>query len=132
MSVYAILKQSCPVYRDFWSKSGLCDIECYSENYFDQKLGILTKITKKFYNFENFENFQKMRQSLAKDCIRAIEKYEGRPCTFTVHFSLDCLISTDHPLPHRFIFSVLDHSLSFDSFALFARLNSLYWLDIFE
>ena len=76
MSVYAILKQPCPVYRDFWSKSGLCDIDSkmISENDFDQKLGILTNLTKKFCNFENFENFQKMRQSLVcqyltKDCI---------------------------------------------------------------
>ena len=45
----------------------------YSENDFDQKSGILTKLTKKIWNFENFENFEKMRhslarQSLAKDC----------------------------------------------------------------
>ena len=67
-------KRSCPVHRNFWSKSGLCDIDSYSENDFDQKFGILTKLTKNFCNFENFENFQKMRQSLArqslaKDCI---------------------------------------------------------------
>ena len=29
----------------------------YSENDFNQKLGILTKVTKKFLNFENFGNF---------------------------------------------------------------------------
>ena len=31
--------------------------QSYSENVFDQKLEILTKFTKKFWNFENFENF---------------------------------------------------------------------------
>ena len=65
-------KQSCPVYRNFWSKSGLFDIDSYSENDFDQKLGILTMLIKKILNFENFENFGKMRQSLAKDCIQSI------------------------------------------------------------
>ena len=44
-----------------------------NENVFDQKLGILTKLTKKIWNFENFGNFEKTRhflarQSLAKDC----------------------------------------------------------------
>ena len=50
------------------------EYQSYSENVFEQKLEILTKLTKKFWNLENFENFQKMRQSLvrqslAKDCI---------------------------------------------------------------
>ena len=63
------LKQSCPVYRNFWSKSGLCDIDSYSENDFDQKLGILTKPTKKNCDFENFDNFQKLRQSLARQSL---------------------------------------------------------------
>ena len=47
---------------------GLQEYQSYSENDFDQKLGILTKLIKKILNFENFENFGKMRQSLAKDC----------------------------------------------------------------
>ena len=45
------------------------EYQSYSENDFDQKLGILTKLTKKFLNFENFKNFKKMRQSLARKMI---------------------------------------------------------------
>ena len=45
----------------------------YSEKDFDQKLEILTKLTKNFRNFEIFDYFLKVRQSLAhqflaKDC----------------------------------------------------------------
>ena len=45
------------------------EYQSYSKNDFDQKLGILTKLTKKFLNFENFKNFKKMRQSLARQSL---------------------------------------------------------------
>ena len=57
----------------FLVKIRIIEFQSYSENDFEQKLGILTKVIKKFLNFENFENFGKMRQflvrqSFTKDC----------------------------------------------------------------